>query len=215
MVRGNHYFSGKLHFCTTGSFLRCLRNVNGTTVSLVSRAHFRIPFSLNRRFGISCTFRIFVRSIIMFVSRPLVTSVARDVSISLMIKFSFTGLLRQHLAHFKESFIGLRQYFAHFKDSLSSDCCVNISRTFKVLFDWIVASVSCQLLEFSFIGQLRQYLAYFRILFHWIVALVSRVPLGFSLLDSCVSISRTFKTLFIGLLRQYLPYFLLFSYLGL
>ena len=44
---------------------------------------------------------------------------------------------------------------------ISLDCYVRTSRTFRILFHWIVAFVFSALLGYSFIGLLRLYLAHF------------------------------------------------------
>ena len=81
--------------------------------------------------------------------------------------FSFIGLLCQFRAHIQytpsfESYVNiscilestyirlLRQFLAHFWDSLSLDCCVSVSRTFRILIHWFVTLVSCALLGLSY-----------------------------------------------------------------
>ena len=102
----------------------------------------------------------------------------------------------------------LHQLLVHFQDSLSLDCYVSISRTFRILFHQSITLVSRVLLGSSYIELLRQYLVHFqdslsfycyisysrtfKFLFYQIVTLVSRALLGFS---------------FIRLLRQYRAHF--------
>ena len=69
----------------------------------------------------------------------------------------------------------------HFYNSVGLDCYVSILRTFRILFHWIVTLVSRAFLEFSLIGLLRKYLAYFQ---------------NLVLSDCYVSILRTFRILF-------------------
>ena len=139
----------------------------------------------------------------------------------------------------------LRLYLALFQDSLSLDHYIGISRTFKILFHWIitlvsrtfqdffhwiVASVSRALLRFlsldcyvrfsrtfriSFIGLLRLYLAHFQDFFRWTVAFVSRALLGFLSLDCYVRISRTVRILFHWIVAFVFSALLGFSFIGL
>ena len=82
---------------------------------------------------------------------------------------------------------------------LSLDCCVCISRTFRI----------------SFVGLLRLYLAHFQDLFHWIVMFVSRALLGFLSLDCYLRISRTFRILFHWIVAFVFSALLRFSFIGL
>ena len=90
----------------------------------------------------------------------------------------------------------LRQYLVRFQDSLSLDCYDSISRTFRILFDTIVALVCHALLGFSFIRVLRQYLTYFQdpLLLNCYVSISCTFKIFF--LDCYVSILRTFRILF-------------------
>ena len=67
-----------------------------------------------------------------------------------LLRFSFTGLLPQHLAQF------------------------------RILFQWIIAVGYHALLGFSFNGLLRQYIARFSILFQWIITIAYPALLGLS-----------------------------------
>ena len=132
--------------------------------------------------GILRTFRILFHRIVLLVSRALLgvsfIGLFRQY-LTLCQDSSFIGLLRQHLTHFQVShlmllrsqdcylvsraFLGfslvwlLLQLFAHFKTSLSLDCYVSISHTFRILLLWKGTSVFRQ---FPFIGLIRQCLVH-------------------------------------------------------
>ena len=163
--------------------------------------------------GFSRTFKILFHWIITLVSRAFLGFLSLDcyVRFSRTFRISFIGLLRLYLAYFQDflhwtvafvsrarlelSFIGLlRLYLAHFQDSLSLDCCVCISRTFRIPYHlyhlYVFTLVSRAVLGILFIRLLPQYLLGF--LFYAIVMLVCRALLGCS---------------FIGLLREYTVHF--------
>ena len=118
------------------SFIRVLRQY---------LTYFQDPLLLNCYVSISCTFRILFHWIVNLVSRLLLL-----FFFCLNVTFVSCALLGFSLIELS------RQYLAHFQDSLSLDCYVSISRTFRILFHQIVTLVSHALLGFSLIGLLRQ-----------------------------------------------------------
>ena len=122
--KGSHLFD-----CYV-SISRTLKIPFSQIVTLADLAHCKDSLYSDCNVSISRTVKILFGWIVTLVSRALP-------------RFSSAGLLRQYLAHCKNSPVGLlHQYLEHCKDSLLLDCYVSILRIEKILFCWIVTLVS-------------------------------------------------------------------------
>ena len=141
-----NFFDWIVKFVSSG-LLEFLFQRNVTFILRILELTYRIDCC----FCISRTFRILFHHHCYFsISHAFwISSLNLYVSISRLLRFSFTGLFRKSLAHFQ--------------DSLSFHCHVSISCTFRILFHSIVTLVSSSLFEISFIRLLDMYLAHFQV----------------------------------------------------
>ena len=138
--------------------------------------HFQESLSLDYYISITRTFRNPVNSIITLVSLALLGFLSFDCLVSISNTFRIichwiVAFVSPALQGF--SFTGLpRQYLVHFQDSLSLDCCVCISRTFRVSFMRLPRQYLAHLQDSPSFDYYISISCNFRILFHWMITLV-------------------------------------------